>query len=223
MRHRTTQVLLLGSAVVDAVFPVTVATLDVIHPGVDPMSTTLSKHALRPGFPWMSVAFLAHGIALACLAWGLRRLPPRPWAAPVALLLGGLASVLLAVFADDGPNVETTSGHLHEAFATVAFLGVTAGGVAAVLEQRRHPGWHGLHKVPALCAVALLGLLALFGLVLLVAQFVDGVHEVYGLSERLVIAAIGAWMVTTAVQGARVAARLAGSKRAPSSAPPADR
>lgn len=208
MRHRTTQALLLGAAVLDVVFPVTVAVLDVIHPEVNAVRTTLSKHALRPGFPWMAVAFLAHGVALALLAWGLRRLPPRPWAAPTALLLGGLASVLLAVFADDGPKVETTSGHLHEAFATVAFLGVTAGGVCAFLEQRRHPGWQGLHLLPARCAVALLALLAAFGLVLLVAQFVDGVRAVYGVAERLVIVAIGAWMVTTSIQGTRVASRL---------------
>jgi hypothetical protein len=188
-----------------------VVLLDSIDPTLNPVSTTLSKHALRPGFPWMAVAFLAHGIALGLLSWGLQRLPPRPWAAPCALLLGGVASVLLAIFADDGKDQETTSGHLHEAIATVAFLGVTAAGLFAFFEQRRHPGWHGLHRLPALCAVALLGMLALFGLVLLVAQFVDGVHAIYGVTERLVIVGIGAWMVTTAVQGARVAARMAAS------------
>lgn len=209
MRPRTTQALLLAAAGIDAAFPAIVAVLDLVDPTLDPVSTTLSKHALRPGFPWMAVAFLAHGLALGCLAWGLQRLPPRPWAAPCALLLGGLASVLLAVFADDAQDEETTVGHLHEALATVAFLGVTAGGVFAFLEQRRHPGWHGLHRVPAACAAALLTLLALFGLVLLVAQSVDAFRAVYGITERLVVVGIGAWMVTTAVQGSRVAARMA--------------
>lgn len=202
--------MLVGAAAIDAIFPVTVVLLDFIDPTLNPVSTTLSKHALRPGFPWMAVAFLAHGIALGLLAWGLQRLPPRPWAAPCALLLGGLASALLAVFTDDPKEHETTFGHLHEALATVAFLGVTAAGLFAFLEQRRHPGWHGLHRLPAACAVALLAILALFGLVLLVAQFVHGVNAIYGVTERLVIVAIGAWMVTTAVQGARVASRVAG-------------
>jgi len=203
----TVRGLLFGAAAIDVVFPLAVGVLDVVD-AVDPMRRTLSLHSLRPGLPWMPFAFLCHALALELLAAGLRRLPPRPYAAPVMLRLAGGASALLAVFNADTPGEESTVGHLHEAFAMVAFLGLSAGALFAANAHRRSPAWDGLRGLPTFAAFALISTLAGLGLLVLVAQVYDPAHGYYGLAERIVVACIGLWMVAMAVQGGRLAGRL---------------
>lgn len=205
MQRLTIRVLLLGAAAVDVVFPLTVAVLDVVD-DIDPVQRTLSLHGLRPGFPWMALAFLAHAFALEMLAAGLRRLPPRPYASPVALRLAGGAAALLAIFPADAPGQESATGHLHEALALVAFLGIAAAGLFAANAQRSDPAWRGRWRLQAGFALALLTSLALLGLLVLVAQLYAPARGYYGLGERVAVGLIGAWMVTTAVQGSRVPA-----------------
>lgn len=203
LRRLTVQGLLLGAAALDVVFPLTVALLDIAE-GIDPVRRTLSLHSLRPGLPWMPLAFLAHAFALEMLAAGLRRLPPRPYAAPVMLRLAGGAAALLAIFPPDAPGTESVTGHLHESLALVAFLGIAAAGLFAANAHRRDPAWAGRWRVPAGCAVGLLATLAALGLLVVVAQVVPATRGYYGLGERAAVAFIGAWMVSLAVQGSRV-------------------
>lgn len=197
------QGLLLGAAVLDVIFPLTVALLDVAD-AIDPVRRTLSLHSLRHGFPWMPLAFLAHALALELLAAGLRRLPPRPYAAPVMLRLAGGAAALLAIFPPDAPGTESTTGHLHEALALVAFLGIAAAGLFAAHDHRRDPAWQGRWRWPAIFAAGLLATLAALGLLVVIAQVAPATRGYYGLGERLAVAFIGAWMVSIAVQGSRV-------------------
>lgn len=213
LERATIRLLLVGAAVLDVVFPLTVAVLDSVS-DIDPLRRTLSLHSLRPGVPWMPFAFIAHAFALELLAGALRRLPPKPYAGPACLRMAGVASALLAVFAADEPGTESTAGHLHEAIALVAFLGIAAGALFAANAQRSDPHWVGRWRLPAGFAVALLGTLAGLGLLVLVAQVYDPAHGYYGLAERIVVACIGAWMVSTAVQGTRVTRRLGAAERA---------
>lgn len=196
--------LLFGAAAIDIVFPVTVLTLDVLT-DIDPIRRTLSLHALRPGVPWMSFAFLAHALALEVLAAGLRRLPPRPYAAPVMLRLAGGAAAMLAIFHPDAPGTESTTGHLHESLALVAFLGIAVAGLFAANAQRKEAAWRGLWRMPFIATCLLLATLAALGLTVLVAQAYTPLKGYYGLGERIVMAEIGFWMVAMAVQGSRVA------------------
>ena len=202
MERRTIRALLFGAAVLDILFPVVVAVLDVVD-DFDPVRRTLSLHALRPGFPWMGLAFIAYAFALEMLAAGLRRLPPQPYAAPVALRLAGAASALLAILQPDLPSDETVTGHLHETLALVAFLGIAAAGLFAANAHRKDPAWFGLWKVPAALACILLGTLAALGLLVVTAQLYAPARGLYGAAERLVVACIGAWMVALAVNGTR--------------------
>lgn len=204
MGRLTIRALLLGAAAIDILFPLTVAVLDVVD-DVDPVRRTLSLHALHAGFPWMALAFLAHALALELLAAGLRRLPPRPYAGPVLLRLAGGAAALLAIFPADAPDTETTTGHLHEALALVAFLGIAAAALFSAWAQRADAAWRGRWRLQAGFAVALLASLAALGLLVLAAQLFAPLRGFYGLAERVAVALIGAWMVTTAVQGSRVA------------------
>ncbi len=204
MGRLTIRALLLGAAAIDVVFPLTVAVLDVVD-DVDPVRATLSLHALHAGFPWMALAFLAHALALELLAAGLRRLPPRPYAAPALLRLAGGAAALLAIFPADAPGTESTTGHLHEALALVAFLGIAAAALFSAQAQRGDAAWRGRWRLQAGFAVALLGSLAVLGLLVLGAQLFAPLRGYYGLGERVAVGLIGAWMVTTAVQGSRVA------------------
>lgn len=204
MDHQTIRGLLLGAAAIDTVFPITVLTLDAVT-DIDPVARTLSLHALRPGVPWMAFAFLAHAFALEILAAGLRRLPPRPYAAPVMLRLAGGAAALLAIFRPDAPGTESTTGHLHEAMALVAFLGIAVAGLFAAGAQRREPAWGALWKFPFVASCILLGTLAGLGLTVLAAQLHEPIKGYYGLGERIVMVEIGLWMVSMAIQGSRVA------------------
>lgn len=202
MDRRLIRGLLLGAAVVDIVFPVTVAILDVTT-GIDPVRRTLSLHALRPGFPWMGFAFLAHALALELLAAGLRRLPPFPLLGPVMLRLAGGAAALLAIFPADAPGTESPTGHLHEALALVAFLGIPVAGFFVAHAQRRDPAWRGLWRTPALFVGLLLASLAVLGLLVLIAQLYAPARGYYGVAERVAVALIGAWMVGIALQAVR--------------------
>lgn len=206
MDRPTLRALLLGAAVVDVIFPVTVAVLDVTG-GIDPVHRTLSLHALRPGFPWLAFAFLAHAFALELLAAGLRRLPPHSLAGPVALRMAGAASALLAILPADRPGTETVVGHLHESLALVAFLGIPVAGLFMANAQRRDPAWQGLWTAPAAFAGTLVFTLAVLGLLVLVAQIYAPARGYYGAAERVSVAFIGAWMVGIAVQGIRFARR----------------
>lgn len=206
---RATRLLLLAAAVTDAAFPAIVATMDATAPELDPWRQTLSQHVQAPGFPWMEAAFVAHGVAMALLAVALRRLPPRPWAAPTALWLGAVASFLLAVFPVDSGDAETVRGHLHESVAPVAFMSVAAAGLLSWLDQHASPAWRGLYRVPRNFALFLTAALASFGLLLAVVQFVDGPRIILGAAERLVVVGIAGWVLAVAVQGARVAGRAA--------------
>lgn len=212
--RRTIRLLLLGAAVLDVIFPLVVAGLDAVD-DIDPVRRTLSLHALRAGFPWMGLAFIAHAFALEMLAAALRRLPPQPYAAPVALRLAGAAAALLAILHPDAPGTESVMGHLHESLALVAFLGIATAGLFAANSQRRDPHWVGLWRLPAGFAFALLTTLAGLGVLVLLAQLYDPLKGYYGLAERIVVACIGAWMVSTAVQGIRVTRRTDAATRAP--------
>ena len=214
MDRRTIRLLLFGAAVLDVIFPLVVAGLDAVD-NIDPIRRTLSLHALRGGFPWMGLAFIAHAFALEMLAAALRRLPPTPYAAPVALRLAGAASALLAILHPDEPGTESVMGHLHEALALVAFLGIAAAGLFAANAHRTDPYWVGRWRLPAGFAIALLTTLAGLGLLVLLAQLYDPLKGYYGLAERIVVACIGAWMVSTAVQGIRVSERIGAASRAP--------
>lgn len=191
----------------DAAFPATVIILDIVNLDVNPMGSTLSLHALRPGFPWMAFAFLINAVAVGLVAWGLHLLPPRPWAAPACLIMAGIASALLSYFAADAPSHETTYGHIHEAIAPIAFLGISVGGLFAIHAQRTQPQWKGLYRVPQIFCYVLLAAEALMGILVLVAQFYDPAHGLYGIAERFIVIAIGGWIVATAVQGSRAARR----------------
>ncbi len=206
---RTTQILLLLAATLDTAFPVVVIWLDVTSTDLDWMQHAVSRHANGPDGEWMSFAFACHAAAMFTLAWAVHRLPPYPWAGPTALDIAGIASALLFVFPADARDLESTLGHLHEAFAPVAFLGVTFAAFFTTHAQLRHPRWQGFEKAPRFLAFALAGSLAVLGLVVLTAQFYDDAHQILGAMERLVILLLAAWMVTEAVQGFRVAVRIA--------------
>lgn len=199
------QLLLFGAAAIDIVFPTTVVALDILT-DIDPVRRTLSLHALRPGVPWMSFAFLAHALALEVLAAGLRRLPPQAYAAPVMLRLAGGAAALLAIFHPDAPGTESTTGHLHETMALVAFLGIAVAGLFAANAQRQSAAWAGRWRIPFVASCILFVTLAALGLTVLLAQVYTPLKGYYGLGERIIMAEIGFWMVSMAVQGSRVAA-----------------
>jgi hypothetical protein len=196
--------LLLGAAALDVAFPATVASLDLLG-GLEPVHRTVSLHALRPGIPWMALAFLAHAVALEMLASALRRLPPRPYAGPLALRLAGIAAALLAILPADGPNQETVTGHLHEALAVIAFLGIAAGALFSANAQRQVPAWKDRWRLQAAFGVALLVALMALGVLVLVAQLHAPARGLYGILERVAVVFIGAWIVATAIQGSRVA------------------
>lgn len=209
---RTTQRLLVASAVTDAMFPVIVAAMDATAPGLDPWRHTLSRHVQADGFPWMETAFVAHGVAMGLLALALGRLPPRTWTGPTALWIGAVASLLLAFFPVDEAGAGTVRGHVHESVAPVAFMTVAAAGLLSWLAQRDSIAWRGLTSAPRNAAFLLTVALTLFGLILAVVQVTDTPRVILGAAERLVVLGVAGWVLAEAVQGYRVAGRDAGGR-----------
>lgn len=156
----------------------------------------------------MELAFVAHGVAMGLLAIALRRLPPRPWIGPAWLWIGAVAGALLAFVPADRGGDETTTGHLHEAVAPVAFLAVAAAGLFSWRDQRGSQAWQGLERAPRISAFLLIAALAFFGILLAVVQVTDPPRIILGAAERLVVVGIAAWVLSEAVQGARVAGRV---------------
>ena len=211
---RTTLILLVAAPIIDAAFPAIVAAMDATAPGLDPWRHTLSRHVQAPGFPWMEVAFVMHGLAMAMLAIALRRVPPHPWSVPAALWIACAASFALAVLPADEATATTTRGALHLAVAPVAFMGVAVAGLLAWHARRREAAWQGLRRAPRLAALFLTAVLAFFGIFLAVVQFTDHPRNVLGATERLVVVGIAGWVLVEATQACRVVGRMAGQTTA---------
>jgi EmrB/QacA subfamily drug resistance transporter len=169
---------------------------------------------LVPSVGWQSVFLVNVPFAIAAVPLGLRSLPEstRPGAPPLDLLGAGLSIVSLAsiVFTlIEGVDAGWTSPEV----LTTAVVGVAAGIVFVRVElRRRHP----LFDVRVLArpaviagAVAIVSMyIAFLGVLFLLPQYLQYVHDRSTLATGLILAPLGAGTLLTARYNERVLAAL---------------
>lgn len=154
----------------------------------DPVEQSISALALVRFGGFMDAAFLSFGLGSVALAFGLYRSVAGALLAPVLLAACGLLWSMLAFFRTGPAGVEAS---IHGAAATASFLLIVVVMFLFAAVFRGDERWRPVAPPTAAWAVIALG--ALF----LIPVLGEGI---FGVSERLFVAAFVSWMVATAVR-----------------------
>jgi hypothetical protein len=167
------------------------------------ISDTISELALgRLGFV-LTAAFAAAGLGTVAIAWSVRRLTHGARGSLLGtILLGvyGLGAILVAVFPTDRVDAaadvwtQSTTGTTHTIVAAVSFLSAVVALFVLTWTFRRLAGWRPLVRASALLAASAL---ALF--------FVQQQGPLVGLLQRMLVTAIGAWLISAALRARSLA------------------
>ena len=172
-----------------AFWAVVVVALPVLTPDdYDPIKQSISALAIIRFGGFMDAAFLAFGLGSVALAFGLYRSMDGALLAPLLLAVCGLLWSMLAFFGTGSAGIEAA---VHGAAATASFLLIV---VVMVLFARVFRGverWRPAARPIAVWAVVAVGAL--------VSVRILG-EGVFGISERLFVAAFVSWMMATAVR-----------------------
>jgi hypothetical protein len=179
-----------------AYFALAVAALHFLKPDLDPVSRMTSEYANGAYNFVMTSAFLAMGVGCLALVAALYREVPRRSLSAAGLVFFGLwaVGVLVAMIfpIDPGGVPVTLAGTIHQTAGPATFLCAAVG--VSLLSWRfgRDEQWQPLQPVAlALSAVIALGFVA-------TAYFFFTGTELAGLAQRVVLAAVVAWIVLVA-------------------------
>ncbi len=183
-----------------AAFFTVMTVLGLVRPGYDWVARYASELAIgHPG--WVMIAnFIAFGVAELALAAALARTVTQHvsgWVATAAVAVTGAAFVVLGICVTDPARLvtgaHTVHGTIHELMAVVVFFIATP--VGALASARRFRSQRGYARYCIASAVATP--------LLLIATFASG--SLLGLTERITIAVIMAWLTSLAIQAHRLA------------------
>jgi hypothetical protein len=179
-----------------AYFALAVAALHFLKPDLDPVSRMTSEYANGAYNFVMTSAFLAMGVGCLALVAALYREVPRRSLSAAGLVFFGLwaVGVLVAMIfpIDPGGVPVTLAGTIHQTAGPPTFLCAAVG--VSLLSWRfgRDEQWRPLQPVAlGLSAVIALGFVA-------TAYFFFTGTELAGLAQRVVLAAVVAWIVLVA-------------------------
>jgi hypothetical protein len=185
-----------------AYFIVVLVLLHGLRPDYTPVDHMISDYAVGPQGWMMVTAFVA--VAVGCLTLGLgmasagpRSLPGR--AAVLLLWVATIGLLVTAMFPTDLETAATTAtGNIHTASFLVNVCSLILCALLFAVSFHQSEDWRGYRWIGLALAIALL---AAF-----VAQFLT-LHRgaPYGLTNRLFVAVLMVWFVTTALQLRRVA------------------
>lgn len=168
---------------------VVVVALPVLTPDAyDPVEQSISALSLVRFGRFMDAAFLAFGLGSLALAFGLYRSMGGAMLAPLLLAACGLLWSMLA-FLRTGPDGIVAV--LHGAVAAVSFLLIVVVMLLFAVGFRRDARWRAFARPTAAWTIVAAG--ALFAIPVLG-------EGLFGVSERLFVAAFVSWMVATAVR-----------------------
>ena len=168
-------------------------------PELDGAHAQMSVYLIGPWGWLLQAGYIALAVGITLLAANLYRVPPATHrsAAPLLLFAIGAASLAVTALAPMRfPEEDLRLVHLvHGTSAQAAFLCTTAAMVLQALRLRHAPEWRQL--VPMLLAGALACSAGVWVLAL-----ADDLPR--GLSQKLLVAGIVAWLATTALQSTRL-------------------
>jgi hypothetical membrane protein len=199
MSRLTTRRIATVAIVVLLAFPALVITANLIQRDqYSAASNAVSLLALGRAGWLMTLAFVALGTGTILIAVTVRRSLKRALVGPACLTVGGLLTLLSAVFqADRDGAASTIHGQIHMGLGLTNFLLVVAAIAACGVAFRRSESWRGFSKVSLIwAALALAEIMSVFVLP-------DGV---FGVAQRSFLATCIAWMVVTATLAIRLPA-----------------
>jgi Protein of unknown function (DUF998) len=176
-----------------SVFPLLVLILHGVQAGqYHPLSQAVSELALGRDGWLMAIAFCSLGTGTLFLAAMLRRLDTPPRVAPYLIAASGLLSYVSAFVHADGPHGSTTHGQIHQTVGIVTFALMISGMFALVRPFRRN------HLFRSFATPTLVWALAAVGGFFLIP--VSGAAH-FGVAQRIFLAIILSWALTTATRG----------------------
>ena len=182
-------------------FVVMLALLHLLRPDYTPVDHMISDYAVGR-FGWvMTTAFVAAAAGCLALGLGMAAAGPRSVTGRIAVLLLWLAAAGLsttAIFPTDLETAPTTrTGDIHTASFLVNVTSLILSSLLFAASFRRSQPWRTYRTAGLVLALALL---AAF-----VGQFLT-LHRgaPYGLTNRLLVAVLMGWFLTTAIQLRRV-------------------
>ncbi|MDH5835114.1 DUF998 domain-containing protein [Luteimonas kalidii] len=177
-----------------AAFVLAAGALHLLRPDLDPVAHPMSLYLVGAWGAWLQAAYVALGLAMAGLGWGLYRTlgADARSAAPVLLFALAGASLATTAYASmDLPGVDPgVEGLVHGISAQAAFLFATTGLVLQALRFRHDAAWR--RHVRWLLPWAL----ACFAAVWVLALWRDLPR---GLAQKTVIAMIVGWLLAVAL------------------------
>ncbi|KPN20535.1 hypothetical protein AO715_11860 [Xanthomonas sp. Mitacek01] len=166
--------------------------LHLLRTDLDPVDSQMSLYLIGAWGPLLQSAYVALGIGMVALGWGLRLAHAPAARSAAALLLFALAGTSLSITAYawmDLPGVDRSmEGLIHGVSAQGAFLFATTGMAVQALNFLRDPRWRRAARW------ALPWALLCFASVWVLALWRDAPR---GLAQKTVIVLILGWMVCT--------------------------
>ncbi|WP_165967497.1 DUF998 domain-containing protein [Luteimonas aestuarii] len=163
--------------------------LHLLRPDLDPVHSQMSLYLIGAHGAWLQAAYVALGIAMVGLAFGVYRslaIEARSAVPLLCFVLGSLSLSTTAYAWMDLPGVDASfEGWLHGITAQAAFLFATTGIVLQALRLRRDPSW----RTPARWLLP--WAIACFAAVWALALWHDAPR---GLAQKAVIALIVGWL-----------------------------
>lgn len=170
------------------------AVLQWLRVDLDWVRAPLSFYLIGPHGPWLQAAYMALAITLGALGVGYYHAMPAQARSRMAMglfLLGAIALAVTAIAETDrgGGRVLTLAAKVHAIAAPLAFLGTTLGMLVQSWSLRRDPRWR--ERFALAFGLAVFCFVALW------------LHALWrdlprGLSQKVVIVAILAWLALAA-------------------------
>jgi hypothetical membrane protein len=181
------------AAILLAVFPVTVLTLNLIQRHhYDPIRDAVSLLALGTGGAAMNAAFFLLGLGIGLMALVLRRSVRKGVAGPALLTIAAVAAFTSGIFhtnADGAPS--TTESDIHMVAGITVFLSMVAAMFVFAWRFRRDPRWHRFARPTLIWALA--------GTVTFLLIPLAGDPR-FGLAQRLHIATWLSWLLVASLR-----------------------
>ena len=196
MSRLTTPRIATAAIVLLLAFPALVITANLIQRDeYSAAGSAVSLLALGRAGWLMTLAFVALGMGTILIAVTVRRSVKRALVGPACLTVGGLLTVLSAVFqADRDGAAATMHGHIHMALGLTNFLLVVTAIAACGVAFRRTESWRRFGKVSVIWA--------LLALAEIISVFVLP-DAVFGVAQRSFLGTCIIWMVVTATLAIR--------------------
>jgi hypothetical protein len=172
-----------------------VLAMHVVEPAYDPLKAPLSAYVLGASGSWMTTTYFAAGVAMLCVAYGLRAsLPPsaKLTAAFACYVVSAIAVMVEGLFHMDYPPPPVTlAGKVH-GFAGLTYVPLLPTAVLLFsMAFRGHGDWRDKAATGVVLALSIYLLIALvpFGLVY------PALFGYSGLSQRLYIVLHTTWII----------------------------